>query len=77
MRHVRSLSGLLFSCFRSFTRVAAAPDDVRELETISVESGVPPARHHGSCHCGNIQIELLTEISGRAGRVLALIPLPG
>jgi len=48
---------------RSLTKVDAPPEDARKVELIAVEPGVLPAKHHGSCHCGDVQIELLADIA--------------
>ncbi|KAK0654753.1 hypothetical protein B0T16DRAFT_395629 [Cercophora newfieldiana] len=52
-----------FKVGSSIERISAAPEDRRALCTGKSEPGVAPAKHHGSCHCGKVWVELLVDIA--------------
>ncbi|KAK0634164.1 Mss4-like protein [Immersiella caudata] len=45
-------------------QVVAVSEEGRALQPMDMVPGALPAKHHGSCHCGKVRVQLLAEIPG-------------
>lgn len=48
---------------RHITHVPAPPEDTKTTDPTPNETGSPPAKHLGSCHCRKVRVELLVNLS--------------